>query len=180
MHAQRAIHSAFEQLGEWLLGGFFGRGPEHDEAHVRIHAAVAGRPQEWSIHGLGERQVGCRPPDVATSRETGGVRQQVAHGDPVLVFTPECGQVTLHRRIQLQLAVLHQQHHGGRGRNHLAERGDVVHGPAGVHRLRLPARAADAAQEHACVPSPNGEHGTGKNPLLHRLFHNVFSTREWG
>ena len=85
----------------------------------------------------------------------------------VLLAAAELRQVARNGRVHVQPPVLHQQHHGRRGGDHLGQRGDVVDGALGIHLVLAPLRVADAPQQLHVRPAAGRQRRAGKGAAAH-------------
>ena len=108
--------------------------------------------------------------------------EEVADGHPLLPRAGELGEVLLHRIVQAHPPVLHQEHHRRGGAHDLGERGQVVDGAVGVHRLGLvaPAPAPDPLLQDDALAAPHGERRAGEGAAAHLVVHGLFGADQRG
>ncbi|CDO35328.1 hypothetical protein SPHV1_2230059 [Novosphingobium sp. KN65.2] len=120
MHAERFEDPAIHELRPVFAGNFFDHEAKHDVSGIAETPAGSGRRIDV-LRGNDVEQlcIGILCPKIAIRRgwQARSVIEQLAHG----YLGPLGGhsrQVALHRRVQFDLAVFHQQHDGCRGQLH--------------------------------------------------------------
>ena len=134
--------------------------PENDRAEIAVDHPDAGQRVEQRRHRerasrLGARRLLVQRPPAGQS---GRVRQQVTHGDTLLVRPAKLGEVALHGRVEIDLAGLGQLHHGRRHADDLGQRRHVPQRVLVRRRGRLPVERASAVLgEHAVAIADHRE-----------------------
>ena len=168
----------------------FHEGAREQKARIGIGVVIADRIVQRLLVGddlehirLGVHARTARPSlpgdEVAPLTQSGGVREQMAHGDDAPV-APEFRQVRARIVVEAKLAVGHEQHHGGR-RELLRHRTRFEHGGGqdgqAARQVRhaiaaLEQRGAAAGDTHAAAGAvgaiPRGEHPVSDRDQLSR------------
>ena len=131
---------------ERLAGGAPYDLPEQDGVQVTVGHSGAGR--DLGAGGVDEAEGRRAVRGVAIEREGGPqprrMRQEVPHGDAVPPRAAELADVGRHRRVEANLAAVHQHHQRRRRGQHLGQGGEVVQRALRVHR-RTPRRPSEVA-----------------------------------
>src|SRR2546426_4171723 len=121
----------------------------------------AGLPQQR--RGVHERERrGARPRRIVEGEirdQAGRVGQQVADGYALLVRSAEFGKVALHRGVETEPALMHEDHAGGRETDHLGERGKIVDGRRGHRAGVVPGIVPDRGEQGEPPVSSDRDHG---------------------
>src|SRR2546427_414055 len=139
--------------------------------------SVARSPDVWvrscrtvipAVPGPSNRRAAARGPAGPPEKGGGGARPGGGgggrpHGDPRRSGPVELRDVVRHRRVEVELAALHQQHGRGRGRNNLGQRGEIVERALRRHRARGggPREPPVALGEEDGVAAPHDERRSG-------------------
>ena len=139
-HVERLENVLTHVVGKRTPRHFLDEQPGERNAMVRVAEDAARRDEgrrhrageveaEWILLGRRSRRHAGEP-----LVEAGGVRQQVMQRDwsvPRRQLEPR--QVSVHVAVEIEAALFHQLHHGGRG-HHLRHRRDAEHGALRINR----------------------------------------------
>ena len=108
-------------MGRPLTGDHLYDQSQNVGAEVRVDILCTGATLEWGAQDerSGFERSLCNPPDISACRKSGGVCQQLANGDFVLVTAAECWDVVHDRVIEPDLLFIEQDHDRRRGADDL-------------------------------------------------------------
>ena len=157
-------------------GHFLEDQAEKEGVEVAVLGAVAGDTEERlrveEIDGAGAAAARL---DVErhVALEAARVIQQHAHRDLVLRATGEPRQIPAHRRVEVQLSLVHQAHGRAGGADDLGDGGDVPEGRVGIWDRRggAPSEVAISAGVEDRVAATDHHDGARVDPLLDPIPH---------
>ena len=142
---------------------------EYDRAQIGVDVLRPGGIFEGSgvCQCEGVLPAGYLPEQRSPGREPSGVRQKQAYRNSCLLRPGECGNVTLHRSVQLDLSFAHPQHQPGGKPDHLGQRSEVVHS-AGAGTAGIEVTEAAGAIDEAFAVMDYAQHRTGSGASGYR------------
>ncbi len=177
-HLQRLEDATVQQAVQRLAGGSLGGGVQHHEPHVGVLHPHPRRSGEGRAEHREQGLLGGAARGPRSGGEAGGVREEVPDGHALLPRAGELREVRLDGVVQPHPPVLHEQHHGRGGADHLGERGEVVHRAVRVHRLLARAGPPEALLQHHVPPAPDRERGPGERAPRDLVPHRVAGAEE--
>src|SRR6185436_14577579 len=134
VHPQRLEYPAGQEFVQRLARYHFYQESKNVGAEVGVDVLGAGTTLQRGAQNERTRLEGSlgNAPDVSARRQAGGMGQELADGDSVLVAAAEGWDVVNDRVIEPDLLFVVKDHDGRRGADDLAQRGDVVDGALSI------------------------------------------------
>ena len=166
-HVERPEHARGQKVIQALAGDRFHRLRQRDRAEVGIDEGVTGLPEQG--RRVDERQRCVARLGFGKQRSprghSGRVGEQVFDGHPLFAGTVKRRDVALHRRLEIELALIDQHHRRGRQPNDLREGREVVHRLRGDRPGIVRAVVPDGRQENHAVAESHRDYPTGKRAV---------------
>jgi hypothetical protein len=165
VHPQRSEHAAIEEFVERFTGNDFHQQAEQIGAEIRVDVAGSRACFERSADDCRTRLEGTLgdPPDVAARRQSRGVGEELANGDPVLFSAAESGKIRHDSLVEVYLLLVEENHDRGGRPDYFGERSDIVDRLLGINHGAggEPRQLAEAHFHHRRSLSAHDDGGTG-------------------
>ena len=184
VHAERLEDAVVQEMIERLTGDGLDDEAEDVGAQVGVDEALPGAAGEIGGEHRGARLFGraSDAPEVTTRGEPGAVREELTNGDGVLRATGECGKIGVNRGVEIELALVEQDHGRGGRPDDFRERREVVDRPVRTDpgAARGPPDLAEPLLEDGVAAATDDDRGAGVPSRLDAALDDAVDGRESG